>query len=288
MHSDFSTLRAALVPRYGDSEARAIAFLVFEEGFGVSRTDIYADKVRHFSGDERERLLNISNLLAAGHPVQYVLGFTDFCSHRFEVGPGVLIPRPETEELVGWCLEEARRMEARTGGCKPLSIMDAGTGSGCIAISLKLALPGSEVSACDLSEQALAIARKNALNLGAAVSFSRTDLLQPWREGGFDILVSNPPYICESERRTMEEHVLEHEPDAALFVPDTDPMRFYRALATHAMNGALHPGGSLVVEINRGYGRETADTFRRCGLTQVELRQDAFGADRMVLGRRPC
>lgn len=279
MNTAYSDLRCLLTPVYGEREARAIAMMVLDEAFGISRTAIYADKVRQFSQDERQRFLNICKRLQAGEPVQYVLGYEWFAGHRFSVSPGVLIPRPETEELVDWALHMPLPPAAR--------LLDAGTGSGCIAVSLQLALPQAQVTAWDLSAEALHIARTNAQALGAAVQFEQRDLLEPWPEQScFDLIISNPPYICEQERSSMEAHVLDHEPASALFVPDADPLRFYRALATEAARGALNPRGVLMVEINRQYGAQTAELFEACGLRQVELRRDAFGNDRMVAARR--
>ena len=277
MNSEYLNLRAALTPLYGEGEARAIAFMVLEDGFGLSRTDIYVGKVRQFSEDERIRLHTMCEQLKAGVPVQYVLGKAWFCGREFEVTPAVLIPRPETEELVAWAAEQ-----------KPgQRILDAGTGSGCIAVSLQLQLPDSQVEAWDISAEALAVAQRNADRLGAGVRFSQHDLLAPWpAEAVFDLIVSNPPYICERERADMEQHVLDHEPEGALFVPDDDALLFYRTLAERAVGGALREGGRLMVEINSAYGPETVALFERCGLHDVELRKDEFGNDRMVSGTR--
>lgn len=282
MNTQFQQLRTLLSSIYSDGEARAIAFLVFEEAFGVSRTDIYADKVRQFSEDENERLSNMSQLLSKGVPIQYVLGKCSFHGHAFNVSPAVLIPRPETEELVDWAIEEVGHE-----GIQAPRILDAGTGSGCIAISLKLALPQAEVTAWDLSEDALNVARENAHLLHADVTFKKVDMLRPLKERAtYDIIVSNPPYICQSEKQEMERNVTEHEPHTALFVPDSDPLRFYRALCSHAQR-MLSPGGLLMVELNRAYGQATARLFEESGLCHIELRQDAFGNDRMLLGRLP-
>ena len=172
--------------------------------------------------------------------------------------------------------------------------MDAGTGSGCIAVSLALALPEAEVSAIDLSEGALAVARENAEKLGARVHFQKADMLQPWdfliqnrvsTSQKIDLIVSNPPYICQREAAEMEQNVLRNEPHTALFVPDDDPLRFYRALAREAMLH-LRPAGWLLVEINRAYGHETAHLFEEMGLKNVEIRKDSFGNERMVAGQR--
>lgn len=281
MNELFSHLRTQLRQVYSEGEARAVAFLLMEEAFGVSRTDIYADKVRQFSQDERERLDNMCKLLVEEQqPVQYVVGAEWFMGRRFRVTPDVLIPRPETEELVRWAAQCA-------AGKQGVQIVDAGTGSGCIAVSLALELPEAAVCAIDLSEGALTIARENAQKLGAQVRFEKADMLQPWDffKQKVDIIVSNPPYICQREAEEMEQNVLQHEPHTALFVPDDDPLRFYRALAREAV-AHLRPEGWLLVEINRAYGKETAELLEEMGLKNVEIRRDEFGNERMVGGQR--
>lgn len=281
MNELFSHLRTQLRQVYSEGEARAVAFLLMEEAFGVSRTDIYADKVRQFSQDERERLDNMCKLLVEDQqPVQYVVGAEWFMGRRFRVTPDVLIPRPETEELVRWAAQCA-------AGKQGVQIVDAGTGSGCIAVSLALELPEAAVCAIDLSEGALTIAKENAQKLGAQVRFEKADMLQPWDffKQKVDIIVSNPPYICQREAEEMEQNVLQHEPHTALFVPDDDPLRFYRALAREAVLH-LRPEGWLLVEINRAYGKETAELFEEMGLKNVEIRRDEFGNERMVAAQR--
>lgn len=286
MDTHFTALRQSLATHYGEGEARAIAFMLYEDAFGVSRTDIYADKVRQFSEDERARLDNMCQLLTKGVPVQYVLGKATFCGHTFAVSPAVLIPRPETEELVAWTTEVAQLMPPPED--RPLRLLDAGTGSGCIAVSLKLALPGADVTAWDISPEALAVARSNARTLGADVHFEQRDILAPPDAAvRYDIIVSNPPYICECEQADMEANVTEHEPHIALFVPDADPLRFYRALCHHA-RASLYPGGRLLVEINSACGPDTTRLFAGQGLQHVELRKDAYGLDRMVGGGASC
>lgn len=280
MNQSYLQLRTALTERYSEGEARAIAFSLFEDAFGVSRTDIYADKVRQFSEDERQRFDFMCQELLQGIPLQQVVGFALFCGHRFRVTPDVLIPRPETEELVAWALQTAAQMPQST----PLRLLDAGTGSGCIAISLKLALPSAVVDALDVSVAALGVARQNATALGAEVNFAVDDLLQPLpvnAQRRYHLIVSNPPYICQREAAEMEEQVLAHEPHTALFVPDADPQLFYRALAQRA-KATLVPGGALLVEGNRAYVHQTAELFSQMGFERVEVRNDDFGNARMV------
>lgn len=286
MNAEYNTLRLRLTPRYGEHEARALALLVMEEAFGMGRTEIYADKGSHFSKDDTLRLDNICQRLVGGEPVQYVLGATLFCGRRFKVGPGVLIPRPETEELVDRAF---RLADEQSEGGRGLRLLDAGTGSGCIAISLKLALPEAEVTAWELSSEALAIASENAKQLGAEVRFREVNMLSPGKAAAedFDFIVSNPPYICERERTEMETHVLDHEPAMALFVPDNDPLRFYRGLARLATRGdLLHPGGALLTEINSAYGAATARCFEAEGLRRVGIFRDNYGLERIVEGWR--
>ena len=276
MDRKFTSLRQQLATCSPEREAHAVALRGLEDAFGVSRTDVYADKVRKFSLEEEQRWQHIAERLSAGEPLQYVLGEAEFCGRSFGVAPGVLIPRPETEELV------ALVGRAVSGRCR---ILDAGTGSGCIAVSLALALPEAEVQAWDISPEALSVAQGNAERWGAAVDFRLCDMLTATPDERFDVVVSNPPYVCERERLDMTPQVLEHEPSLALFVPDDDPLRFYRALAALACR-CLNPGGLLAVEINEAYGVETAALFSHSGLVEVQTVSDVFGKPRFVVGKR--
>lgn len=276
MDPKFTSLRQQLATCYPEREAHAVALRVLEDAFGVSRTDVYADKVRKFSSEEEQRWQHIAERLSAGEPLQYVLGEAEFCGRSFRVAPGVLIPRPETEELVA-LVEQSVSGRSR--------ILDAGTGSGCIAVSLALALPEAEVQAWDISPEALSLAQGNAERWGAAVDFRLCDMLTATPDERFDVVVSNPPYVCERERLDMTPQVLEHEPGLALFVPDDDPLRFYRALVGLSVR-CLNSGGLLAVEINEAYGAETANLFSRSGLTEVQMLFDSFGKPRFVLGRK--
>ena len=276
MDPKFTSLRQQLATCYPEREAHAVALRVLEDAFGVSRTDVYADKVRKFSSEEEQRWQHIAERLSAGEPLQYVLGEAEFCGRSFGVAPGVLIPRPAAEELV------ALVEQSVSGRCR---ILDAGTGSGCIAVSLALALPEAEVQAWDISPEALSVAQGNAERWGAAVDFRLCDMLIATPDERFDVVVSNPPYVCERERLDMTRQVLEHEPGLALFVPDDDPLRFYRALVGLSVR-CLNSGGLLAVEINEAYGAETADLFSRSGLTEVQMLFDGFGKPRFVLGRK--
>ena len=247
------------------------------------------------SGTEKY-LLSCVERLATGEPLQYVMGFEWFCGHKFNVAPGVLIPRPETEELVNKAIEFAQAAALQPQSAAPLRILDICTGSGCIAWSLAAALPQSEVYACDISQQALQIARAQQIQCAdgtpAKVKFLECDILgedvqqkiaQACGEGEFNLIISNPPYVCECEKSQMRENVLNHEPHLALFVPDNDPLKFYRAIA-QLSGRILAPGGALMFEINERFGAETAQMMQQMGYTNCQVLQDLFGKDRMVVG----
>lgn len=241
-------------------------------------------------------LLSCVERLATGEPLQYVMGFEWFCGHKFNVAPGVLIPRPETEELVNKAIEFAQAAALQTQSTTTLRVLDICTGSGCIAWSLAAALPQSEVYACDISQQALQIARAQQIqyadNTPAKVKFLECDILsqqaqqkiaQACGQEPFHLIVSNPPYVCECEKSQMRENVLNHEPHLALFVPDNDPLKFYRAIA-QLSGRILAPGGALMFEINERFGAETARMMQQMGYTNCQVLQDLFGKDRMVVG----
>ncbi len=283
--SPFTSLRKKLLALYDEGEARAITLLVAEDAFGMSRTDVYMGKDRDFSAEQCERLANLSERLIKGEPVQYVLGKAWFCGRLFDVDSSVLVPRPETEELVEWTKSIAEK-DYEKGG-EHLRILDVGTGSGCIAITLKQLLPLADVWAMDISGSALRIARSNAERQGVSVHFIHHDMEKtlPPDVPTLDIIVSNPPYIMDKEQGEMRRNVLDYEPHTALFVPDDDPLRFYRALCKMSETH-LRPGGYLMLEINRALGKETVDLLKSHGFEQVELRNDAFGNLRMVGGRK--
>lgn len=224
--------------------------------------------------EKRNRLNDILVRLARFEPIQYIIGKTEFCGLTLKVSSDVLIPRPETAELVDWIVSDCPQSGLR--------VLDIGTGSGCIAITLAERMVEAEVSAWDISEKALAVARENALRNNVRIAFSCMDVFnEPTGTSVFDIIVSNPPYITESERAEMERNVLDYEPETALFVPDTDPLRFYRRIA-HIGNQMLKPGGKLFFEINRAYGSETAAMLKYGGYSQVEVRSDSYGNARMI------
>lgn len=369
----YNQLWKRLTAIYNEREAQAIVRTVLDALFGMSLTDICLGKVTQLSADDTTRLEKIMQRLEKSEPVQYVLGAEWFAGRLFDVAPGVLIPRPETEDLVKWACDEAKEKEdnskeergkeeeevsekgeaskkeeqllssplkeeeeglrkgkdASQKEEQPLSsplkeekeglrkgedasqkeeqhlssllksnkevsekgeevphpsILDIGTGSGCIAITVALALPQARVTAWDISTDALAIAAGNAHRLGASVRFEHQDALSaPDDEERWDVIVSNPPYICDKERADMSDNVLSYEPELALFVPDSDPLLFYRAIARYASK-ALKPGGRLLFETNTAYAHEVAQTMADEGFTAIEVRNDCFGKPRMVKG----
>ena len=344
----YNQLWKRLTAIYNEREAQAIVRTVLDALFGMSLTDICLGKVTQLSADDTTRLEKIMQRLEKSEPVQYVLGAGWFAGRLFDVAPGVLIPRPETEDLVKWACDEAKEKEdnskeergkeekevSKKGEApqkeeqllssplkeeeeglrkgedasqkeeQPLSsllksnkevsekgeevphpsILDIGTGSGCIAITVALALPQARVTAWDISTDALAIAAGNAHRLGASVRFEHQDALSaPDDEERWDVIVSNPPYICDKERADMSDNVLSYEPELALFVPDSDPLLFYRAIARYASK-ALKPGGRLLFETNTAYVHEVAQAMANEGFTAIEVRNDCFGKPRMVKG----
>ena len=291
----YETLWRRLTGIYDTDEAKAIVRLVLDDRFGLSLTDIVCGKVEELSPTACETLEAMMCRLEQGEPVQYVLGTAEFCGRRFHVAPGVLIPRPETGELC--------RMISQGDGSfvispmsqknRPpvISVLDVGTGSGCIAITLALEMPEAKVTAWDVSDEALEIAKKNADALKADVTFEKRDALDSslltlhsslplW-----DVIVSNPPYVCEKEAAEMERHVLEHEPHLALFVPDDDPLRFYRAIAEYGVT-ALKPNGLLYFELNPLYAHETEAMLKKLGYVETEIKQDQFGKQRFLKAKK--
>ena len=269
----------SLTPLYDAGEAQAIVRTVLDVEYGMTLTDIICGKVNELSSDEERNLEEIITRLQNGEPVQYVLGEADFAGRTFHVEPGVLIPRPETAELCQWIEEEVSSLEADA----PKQILDICTGSGCIAITLGLNIPNSEVTGWDISEDALRIAQGNVEMLKAGnVRIEYQDaLMLPKAAETADIIVSNPPYICEKEKADMEKNVLEHEPSIALFVPDEDPLKFYRAIAEYA-SSALKSEGALYFEINPIYEKETREMLEELGFKDIETKEDAFGKKRMM------
>jgi release factor glutamine methyltransferase len=256
---------------YDTGEAKAIVRWVLDVRFGLSTADIYCGKVTQLSPNDQAELEKIMLRLEKAEPVQYVLGVSDFCGRQFHVAPGVLIPRPETAELC--------QLIAIDGGH---DILDIGTGSGCIAITLALDIPDSKVTAWDISDAALSIAKGNAKALGANVTFQHQDALNiSLTSKTWDIIVSNPPYICRKEADEMEENVLKYEPDTALFVPDDDPLLFYRHIMNYA-HTALRSDGRLYFEINPLYADSIVEQLQQLGFTDIAKINDQFAKARFI------
>jgi len=264
---------------YDNDELRNIIELVIEHITNMPRAEQVKNKVAYLTCTQLENLDEITERLKKNEPVQYVLGEAWFAGMKFKVNKNVLIPRPETEELVDWIVKESQKLKV-----KSQSIIDIGTGSGCIPITIKKKLPQATVSAIDVCSEALFTATENAIELNADIDFLLLDFLdeEKWIElGQYDLIVSNPPYVKQTEINTMHERVKEFEPHLALFVPDHDALLFYKKLSTFSLTH-LNPGGSLFVEINEALGEQVVDIFRSAGFVNIELRKDMQGKDRMV------
>ena len=272
----YKELWQCLTKVYDEGEAKAIARMTYEERFGLTLSDIYLGKDTQLSADNQTELEEIAKRLLQGEPIQYVLGQADFCGRTFLVNEYVLIPRPETEELCQWITSQGDR--------PPVRLLDIGTGSGCIAITLAAEMPQAEVAAWDISAEALEVARENAKRNNVHVSFEQVDVLNCQLSiinCQFDLIVSNPPYICNKERASMETNVLEHEPHTALFVPDDDPLLFYRAIAQYGQT-ALKDGGWLYFEINPLYAQDICDMLNAMHYCRIEIKEDQYGKQRMI------
>ena len=277
MATNPANIRRTLGTAYEPSEAVALSRIVCTEMLGQSQADYFLCKDIELSANQEENLQSILRRLLSFEPIQYVQGFTGFLSRRFFVTPAVLIPRPETEELVQRIIEE-------TGA--GASVLDVGTGSGCIAISLALSLPEAKVEAWDVSMEALEVAMHNAEQLHAHVDFCLKDMLTCQWEGDsrYDIIVSNPPYVLEQERTTMAPNVVDYEPELALFVPDDDPLLFYRKIGEMGRQ-ALKPEGRLYFEINRTQGIAVKQLLEAQGYSHVTIYQDISHNDRIISAR---
>lgn len=273
--SPLTFIRQQLTGLYSPAEARSITRLLIEDGLGMKTLDFYTGKVNELSGKKETILWEMLARLSHNEPIQYVVGKTVFEDMTFHTAPGVLIPRPETEELVDW-IREAEH---------PGHILDIGTGSGCIAIALAKYFKETDVEAWDISTEALRIAKENNDRNHTNVHFSQQDVLkyQPAQKNRhtYDLIVSNPPYITEKERTTMEKNVLEWEPETALFVPDDDPLLFYRAIARLGRD-LLKAGGRLYFEINWLFAQDMQRMLETEGYSDIHTKQDMFGKERMM------
>ena len=278
-----------LLPIYDAGEAESFFYLVLEEKQKLKRIDLALHPDLTFSDDEIQLWNSILEQLKLEIPVQYLLGKTSFYGLEFEVNENVLIPRPETEELVEWIIQSTKVEAGSTkleAGSPKVKILDIGTGSGCIAISLAKNIPNAQVFAIDVSEKALATAQKNAKINGVKVTFLLKNILKvDDLEQDFDIIVSNPPYVRELEKVEIKKNVLNNEPHLALFVDDNDALVFYRKIAELAQKN-LSPNRQLFFEINQYLGKEMIDLLHKMNFTDIELRQDIYGNDRMIRGTR--
>lgn len=274
-----------LKPWYQPREINRISRLLLEKRAGLGSTSFYADKDTKIPTAVRSALEGDLQRLATQEPLEYVLEEAHFDGLVLRVDKRVLIPRPETEELVEWISQDAAR-----SGNKPRRVLDACTGSGCIALDFARRWPLAAVEAWDLSNDALELAGENAVRLGLPVTFKQVDVLQaanqPFTDDPFDWLVSNPPYVCASEATLMKPNVLDFEPHLALFVSDKDPLVFYKALAVLGMK-ALVAGGFLYVEINAALGQATRQVFETAGYSTVTLKTDLNGKDRFIRAQVP-
>ena len=285
----YSQLWRRLLPLYDEREAKAVVRTLLEERFNLTLTDLYTDGLDRLTDDEKVRMETLIERLEAGEPVQYVVGKARFCGRDYMVAPGVLIPRPETEMLCKEVISAYNRPYCALQPPEPLRVLDIGTGSGCIAVTLALDLWNSTVTAWDISGDALMIARENAHRLQAHVNLELQDALNldemALNAPPFDIIVSNPPYICTRESKDMAKHVLAHEPHTALFVPDDDPLLFYRSIARYGLSH-LRPSGMLAFEINPIYAEETCKMLEHMGYEQIERKEDQYGKERIVIARK--
>ncbi len=271
-------IRRRLTPLLGEREARAVTMLLFEQIGGLSAVDVLTGRDEELPDETKEKLLSAARRVELGEPVQYVTGKVVFLGMELEVNPAVLIPRPETEELVRLIIRE-------NSGLNHVNVLDIGTGSGCIALAVKKQMADARVEAWDVSENALDVARRNAEKNTLNVDFQQHDILQPQHTAErFDIIVSNPPYICISEAAEMERHVIDYEPHTALFVPDDDPLRFYRFIARFACQH-LNTGGKIYFETNRAYAADVAELIKTNGFIETEVINDQFGNQRIVRGK---
>ena len=256
-------------------EINSFYYLLCESLLGLNRLSIALDPQKNVNQQNHTSFVKALNLLKKEYPIQYIIGETEFMGLTLKVNEHVLIPRPETEELIDWIITSSHKKEVK-------SFVDIGTGSGCIAVALAKQLPKASAKAIDISNAALQLAKLNAINNEVNISFSCQDILNTDRlPNKFDIIVSNPPYVRECEKKEMHNNVLKYEPDLALYVPDEDPLLFYKKIAELALN-SLNPGGFLFFEINQYLGNELLQLLDGIGFNSIEIKTDLYGADRMI------
>jgi release factor glutamine methyltransferase len=276
-----SHIKTELESIFPENELKSITRLLLEKMAGISSVQFYGDKDIKIPEVIRNKLYSAIDLLAKGEPIQYILGETEFYGLNIKVKPGVLIPRPETEEIVELILKDARKPYCKTS----LKILDIGTGSGCIAIALAKNLSDARVLAWDISPEALQVAQENAAYNNVNIAFDKTDILsyKPdfHTDRNIDIIVSNPPYVCRSEQAEMKIQILNHEPHLALFVNDENPLIFYRTITLLALK-MLKRGGCLYFEINSRFGPETLNLVKEHPFREVRLYKDLSGKDRII------
>ena len=266
-------LRDGLTGVVEPHEAQAMIRVICEDVFNYDPVDVALRQESELPEFAQQRVNDVISRLRRHEPLQYIVGSARFHGHKFKVTPAVLIPRPETEQLVDLIVDENPASDLR--------VLDMGTGSGCIAISLARALKFAQVDALDVSRDALAVARENAAALKVKVRLFESDMLQPQPAATYDIIVSNPPYICWSERESMERNVKDYEPGQALFVPDNDPLLFYKSIAPYAMQ-SLVKGGRLYLEINQRFGAEVKRLLEENGFDEVRIIEDSYGKVRFA------
>lgn len=280
MHPVYHEIKKMLAGYYPDAEASALAKMLLVEVLHFSTLELFGGKDKEVFKKDLDVLYEMSRRLQNQEPIQYIIGKETFCGMPFVVNRHVLIPRPETQDLVEWIIGEVQQTN-------PCRLLDMGTGSGCIAISLAKKLPHVQVEAWDISGEALQVARQNALNNQVKVDFHQQDILSASPGiAEWNVIVSNPPYITNKEKAEMEANVLNWEPHTALFVPDHDPLLFYRKIAQLGMS-MLVDGGALYFEINRAYGTETIAMLQALGYENIIIRKDRFNNERMIKATRP-
>lgn len=269
-------LRSGLAGVADPHEVQAMIRVIYEDVFNYDPVDVALRQESVLPDFAQQRITDLIHRLQRHEPLQYIVGNARFHGHKFKVTPAVLIPRPETEQLVDLIVDENKESDLR--------VLDMGTGSGCIAISLARALKFAQVDALDVSRDALAVARANAEALQVKVRFFESDMLAPQPAATYDIIVSNPPYICWSERESMERNVKDYEPGQALFVPDNDPLLFYKAIVPYARQ-SLERGGRLYLEINQRFGAEVKRLLDEHGFDEVRIIDDSYGKVRFASAR---